>query len=306
MSSTVDTEDVVTVSDEGIAVRKEFSPDEFPVPAIRFEIVSSRDEAVTVRLSEEIPESFSMDGVGFHPEYHSDQWTAYQDHRVEFTGTVEPDSPLVTVYGVRLDDVSEGGQFMTEPSIVDVRPEGTDASTPDDDDRAEDATIEDIVSTDRDQVVKDMLSGDSDGVPGLGADASAGDAAEASDADAEPSIELDIDAAAERVKDMDDGSSASDSADGAESTSRRSRDRSVVSRDESGTGAEPIEPVTDDLDAIRGELADVASTVAELDDRVADVETDVDELADDLESISADVTDIVQWREQLGSIFSED
>lgn len=168
MNTTADTDDRVEVSDDGITVTKTFTSDDFPVPAIRFEIESSYDEPVSVRLSETVPDSFPMDGIGFHPEYHSDQWTAYQDHRVEFTGTVDPDEPLVTVYGIRIDD-GEAARFLDEPSILDVRPEGDEPADPatGSGEIVDDALIGDIVDADRNQVVKDMLAGESDDVPGL-------------------------------------------------------------------------------------------------------------------------------------------
>ena len=266
MSSTADAGDVVEVSDEGITVTKRYTPDEFPVPAVRFEITSEHDEPVDVRLSEDIPESFPMDGVGFHPEYHSDQWTAFQDHHVEFTGTIEPDDSLVTVYGVRLGEDDDGGQFLTEPTIVDVRsPDSSESEADDGEEVEEETTIDDIVSEDRNQVVKDMLSGDSSGIPGLGDDESEsaspeteaaaeldldlGDvdtepvdeeeeiddeppdidvdfapddgetaADDSSEPDTnEPSIELDIDAAAERVADADGPSETVESDDDSDS-----------------------------------------------------------------------------------------
>jgi len=118
MNSTADTDDTIEISADGIAVRKTFTADEFPVPAIRFEIESDRDNPVTLQLSEDIPESFPMDKVGFHPDYHSDDWTAYQDNHVEFTAALEPGDQLVTVYGIQLDDESRATEFLTEPLVV--------------------------------------------------------------------------------------------------------------------------------------------------------------------------------------------
>ncbi|MFC4437604.1 MULTISPECIES: prolipoprotein diacylglyceryl transferase [Natrialbaceae] len=164
MSSTADTDDVIEVSADGLTVRKRFAADEFPVPAIRFEIESDHDEPVTFRLSEEIPESFPMDKVGFHPDYYSDDWTAFQDNHVEFTGTLESGEPLVTVYGIRIDDESVVTEFLTEPTVVEVSSEDAADS---DADAISDDVIETIVGDDRNQAVKDMISGESDSVPGL-------------------------------------------------------------------------------------------------------------------------------------------
>lgn len=223
MSPSADTEEVVAVTDDSVTVRKRYAPDEFPVPAIRFEIESDHDSPVSVRLTESIPESFPMDAVGFHPEYHSEQWTAYQDNRVQFTGTVEPDSSLVTVYGIRLDDEFDSSAFLTEPTISVEGGDGGSESTA----TGVSDSVEDVVSTDRNNAVKEMLTGDSESVPGLDASEqeSASDTSDSSE-DSEPEIELDIDAAAERV--------ASESAAGTEESSSPDSDED---RD-SGTGAD--------------------------------------------------------------------
>ena len=205
MSSSVDTDDVVRIDESGIAVTKRFAPDEFPVPAIRFEIDSSHDDPVTVRLTEDVPDSFPMDAVGFHPDYHSDQWTAYQDNRVEFTGEIEPDTSLVTVYGIRIDDEFDPSQFLTEPSISCVDSVGDNQS--DTDGEADPAAVDDVIPEDRNEVVKTMLSDDRN-LPGL--DESADEADAESGADTDVGIELDIDAAAERVAEKQSTESAPD------------------------------------------------------------------------------------------------
>src|SRR6056297_428181 len=167
MTSTADMDDVIEVSADGISVQKTFEADEFPVPAIRFDLESDRDEPVTVQLSEEIPESFPMDKVGFHPDYHSDDWTAYQDNHVEFTATLEPGGDLETVYGIQIDDDSRATEFLTEPTIVELEAGDDDRS---DVDEVDDDVIGNIVSEDSNQAVKDMIAGESDAVPGLEGD----------------------------------------------------------------------------------------------------------------------------------------
>ena len=116
--SSSDADDVVEVTTGGVTVTKSYTADEFPVPAVRFEFESEHDEPVEVRLAEDIPESFPMDSVGFHPDYHSDQWTAFQDNHVQFVGNVDPDEPLVTVYGIRLSEDTDPGAFLSEPTIT--------------------------------------------------------------------------------------------------------------------------------------------------------------------------------------------
>lgn len=182
MSSAADADEVVETADSGVTVRKSFIANDFPVPAIQFKLESEHDDPVSVRLSERIPDAFQMDAVGFHPDYHSDCWTAFQDNHVEFSGTVEPDEPLVTVYGIRIDDESRASEFLTEPTIDDVTPIGAEPTESEtESEPVEDTMIDDIVPEDRNQVVKDMISGESDSVPGL--EERADDEADAAEAD---------------------------------------------------------------------------------------------------------------------------
>lgn len=111
--------DSVRVSAEGIRVLKRFAADQFPVPAIAFEISSGRDEAVTVRLSDRVPMGVAVDDLGFHPDYGSEHWTI-EENRITFEREFEPDASYTTVYGIRAaDDV---GQFLTEPTVEEVDP----------------------------------------------------------------------------------------------------------------------------------------------------------------------------------------
>ncbi|WP_254523608.1 AAA family ATPase [Natrinema caseinilyticum] len=199
MSSTADTDDVIEISTDGISVRKTFTADEFPVPAIRFEIESNRDDPVTFQLSEDVPSSFPMDRVGFHPDYHSEDWTAFQDNHVEFTATLEPNERLVTVYGIQLEDLSRGAEFLSEPTVVERS--GDDDIEQSEAEELDDELIGNIVSEDGSQAVKDMISGESESMPGLedvetiepGPDVDLGDDVGSTDETAEDTIGLDLD-----------------------------------------------------------------------------------------------------------------
>ncbi|WP_266077051.1 AAA family ATPase [Haladaptatus caseinilyticus] len=157
--------EVITSSEHGVTIEKSFDGDEFAVPAIRFEVRSDCDEAMTVRITDRIPEDFPMDNVGFHPEYENENWTAYKDHRVQFDRTLEPNEELTTVYGIRLSDWQDAESFLIEPTIKEVAPVATDASD-ETEGQIEEHTITDIVSEDSSQVVRDVIAGDS-GLPGL-------------------------------------------------------------------------------------------------------------------------------------------
>ncbi len=140
-----------TVEEDGIRVEKTFADDEFPVPAVRYDLSSSREEAARVRIVDAIPETFPMDRVGFHPEYESDKWTAYKDHRVEFERVVDPGERVETIFGIRADDPDLDG-FMATPTIEHV-PVGEE--------------IEDVLGTGGADAVREVLSGDRDTLPGM-------------------------------------------------------------------------------------------------------------------------------------------
>ncbi|WP_338742152.1 hypothetical protein [Haloplanus salilacus] len=139
----------VSVSTGEVRVGKAFEADRFPVPAIAFEIESLAEDPVRIRLVDHIPESFPMEGVGFHPDYDSDNWTAYRDHRVAYERTLDPGESVLTVYGIRIDDPSEAEAFLDEPTIELVE---TDA----------DLDTGDVLGRETTQVVRDALSGEGD------------------------------------------------------------------------------------------------------------------------------------------------
>jgi len=147
----------VGASSEGVTVTKRFEEDEFPVPAIAFEFVSEREEAVTVTLTDDVPESVAVEDLGFHPEYGSEYWTIDED-RITFEREFEPDAEYTTVYGIRATGADDIEQFLTEPVIEEVDPpESGEASD-----------SEDIVP-ESDEIVKDVISGEAE-VPGLDED----------------------------------------------------------------------------------------------------------------------------------------
>ena len=196
MSTEVDTDTVVDVSTEHVAIEKTFESEEFAVPAIKFEIRSRSDDPVAIRLVDYIPTDFPMDSVGFHPDYENTNWTAYKDHRVQFERVLEPGEALTTVYGIRLDDPDEAPGFLGEPDVYEVDLEEIEAdlapAAGDADDEVEDGTLIDIVSEDSNQVVRDVISGEADTVPGLEDEGEGIEATDgtpdplAADADADP------------------------------------------------------------------------------------------------------------------------
>ncbi len=169
-------DDVVTVTEGDLTVEKRFSADEFPVPAVEFVIRSTADEPVDVRLTDSVPESFPMEGIGFHPDYDSDGWTAYRDHRVEYERTLEPDAEVTTVYGIRIDDPEEARPFLGRPRVERLSA-GDGVESP-----------EDVLGRDTTRSVRDALAGDEPA--GAETEAPADDVAAALEDESDPIEEI--------------------------------------------------------------------------------------------------------------------
>ncbi|MFC6785913.1 hypothetical protein ACFQFH_08380 [Halobaculum halobium] len=154
MSQGPDATGAVTVEGDGVTVEKRFTADEFPVPAIEFTLRSDREDPTEFRLVDEIPEDFPMDRIGFHPEFESEHWTAYQDHRVEYRRRLDAGEEVTTVYGIRSDDPEDGARFLGEPTVDEVS---------EDDDPVGD--VADVIGDDSSQAVRDVLAGGDAGEP---------------------------------------------------------------------------------------------------------------------------------------------
>jgi predicted nucleic acid-binding Zn-ribbon protein len=144
--------EAITVASDGVSVTKRFEADEFPVPAIAFNVVSKRSQTVNLRLVDTVPDDVAVEDLGFHPEYGSEFWDI-NDDQITFEKEIEADSDYTTVYGIRATGTDDVEKFLTEPTIESVDP-------------PLDESEEDLVGGDND-AVKDVISGESDSVPGL-------------------------------------------------------------------------------------------------------------------------------------------
>jgi len=142
----------VSVASDGVTVTKRYEADEFPVPAIAFNFESDRGEAVTVELTDAVPDDVAVEDLGFHPEYGSEYWNI-EDEEITFEREIEPGAEYTTVYGIRATGTDNVEQFLSEPNLESVDP-------PLEDD-------EGALVGEGDDAVKDVISGDSDSVPGL-------------------------------------------------------------------------------------------------------------------------------------------
>ena len=142
--------DETVVETGGVTVSKFFNAEDFPVPAVAFEVHSSREDAVTLRIVDEIPDEFGIDQIGFHPEYGSEHWTASGDGVVRFEREIDARESFTTVYGVRMEDGQDETPFLSAPTI---EIEGED--------------IDDVVPPESTSVVRELAGGERDTVPGL-------------------------------------------------------------------------------------------------------------------------------------------
>ncbi|WP_430505828.1 hypothetical protein [Haloparvum sp. PAK95] len=237
----------VTVEEDGIRVEKSFSRDEFPVPAVTFRLVSNRADPTRVRIVDTIPESFPMNQVGFHPDYESENWTAYEDHRVEYERVLEPDEDVLTVFGIR-DENPDVDAFLTPPLVEHV---------------PEDEEIEDILGGDNAEPVREVLAGESDSLPGMDepivdseVGAGAGDPGDsATDVDADAESEETVaegpsdDAVAAAIGDVDEADGLSSEGDSLSGT-------------DGGLGTTGTASDEDDVDVETGSI-DLADPTAE-------------------------------------------
>ncbi len=137
----------------GVTVEKRFEPDEFPVPAIAFTISSKRDDPITLRMHDTLPDEVNSDHIGLHPEYGGEHWTVKENSAV-FKRPFDPNEEYITVYGLRHIYVDTADQFLVEPEIEILDP----------------AT--DILGENSGQHVRDVIAGESD--DGRGRQPSAG------------------------------------------------------------------------------------------------------------------------------------
>jgi len=318
----------VSVSSDGVTVDKRFEEDEFPVPAIAFEIQSSRSETVTVVIVDDVPEDVAVEDLGFHPEYGSEYWTIDED-QITFEREIEAGTEYTTVYGIRATGTEDVEKFLTEPRIESVDPPLEESD-------------DTVVDEDSSDVVRDVISGDSDAVPGLDDEESDDEDVEtlnlkdpndpsddgaASGAAAVPDGDEDGDAASveslvgalaaelrngnvneDDVKLLRKAFDIVDDGSGGSVDARIQRLQTEVSDllaytdaleeflDENGTAEQTIEGFREEVESLQSELQEVGElargheeTLSEIDSTVDSVESTVQSLESDVDEVLGDV-----------------
>ncbi|MDQ2053663.1 hypothetical protein [Halobellus sp. H-GB7] len=118
----------------GVTVRKELRETESGITVVVFTLMNGRDDEVAVDLDEPLPEDFSVEKVGLHPEYNSDRWTVTKE-RLIFEAIIDGGEGLVTLYGVDVESAEKARPFLTDPQV--------DTSIPLEDPLEDDGSTED-------------------------------------------------------------------------------------------------------------------------------------------------------------------
>jgi len=332
-----DPEAVLTASADGVVVEKSFEPDDFPVPAIAFVVRSDREETVSVRLVDGVPEDVAPENIGFHPKYGAEYWDV-EGESIVFEREFAPGEEYTTVYGLRGGEADAAAKFMSDPSV-----ESVTTVEPADGVVAPDGPREAANGNGTDRTNADetpILSGEADvldigdAVPGNGADAagtpdsdsgdSAGDGHEPTDGDRSGRV-LDSLAAELEAADPDDPALATLREELGIDLTRASVEariehlQSTVSDleaytdalesflDENGDAQSVLEGLREDYEETADRLESVESTAEEAKTEAADVDERLEtELGDLRESVSEDVDDRIDALEtELNAVDAE-
>jgi hypothetical protein len=312
----MDKDEPIRINTDGTTVTKRYEPDDFAVPTISFEIHSTRKQGGKLRLEEDVPEEFPIKGIGFHPDYDSECWTAHEEGRLVFESRIEPETTLTTVYGIRIENDEEAMAFMNEPELT---VSGIESSEP--------------KYSGETEIVADG-AGDAIPVPvshvrtvGTGSTATREiGAALAAELRAGTLSDADRKTLAEAFSDC---GSESERVQLAHLQSRVSELEAYTGAfegflDDNGTGEQLVAELQGGLENLRGEVESIDSSIDEsltaqneaidaLESDLGsmeatlcdheDIAADIDAVSDDLDAIYEDVDELRTWREQLGVAF---
>lgn len=111
---------------DGVELTKYLKVEGFRFPSIVYEIESDRDEPVTVRVEDPIPQGVAVEDVGFHPAYGDDYWSV-EDATLVFEYELEPRAQYKTVYAVRGTDEDEIEGALAPAEQIEIEPEADDS-----------------------------------------------------------------------------------------------------------------------------------------------------------------------------------
>ncbi|WP_302083875.1 hypothetical protein [Salinibaculum rarum] len=119
-----------TITEGSVTITKQPQPQHYEIPAVQFTISSDHDERVRIQFFDELPDAVDGDFVGFHPDYHQENWSVYSDGYVGFQCELAPGETQNTIYGLNTDDATRLNEFDGVPTVNEVTPV-TAAESPD-------------------------------------------------------------------------------------------------------------------------------------------------------------------------------
>jgi predicted nucleic acid-binding Zn-ribbon protein len=292
----------------GVTVEKRYEPDEFPVPAIAFTVSSTRDDPITVRMVDNLPDEVDPAHIGFHPDHGGEYWSV-DESSVVFKRPFDPNEEYITVYGLRHIYVDTASQFLVEPELEILDP------------------TSDILGDNSGQHVRDVIAGESDDVQGL--DSGAREEASA------PAVENVAEALADEIRagDVDDETLSvlrSHLKVETESSSRRQRggekgDSSTEARirrlqadvsdlraytdalegflDENGEAQEILSDFREELDSLEPRVNSIETqadeTATELSNAVDDFSADISSVSTDVDSLESDIASLTEYADSV-------
>lgn len=122
-------ERVTTDSSEAVQIRKRFDEQTYGLPSIVYEIDSRRNDPVSVRIVETLPQDVDADHIGFHRRVARERWQK-SGRTLTFEGEVESNGEHTTVYALHPEFSGDTEAFIERSPTLEVTPteDGPDAS----------------------------------------------------------------------------------------------------------------------------------------------------------------------------------
>lgn len=111
----------ITAATDGVQLQKYVEETEFKYPSVVYELESTRDEAVSIRIVDRIPDDVDPGDVGFHPDYGRDHWSV-EDRTLAFERELDAGDAYRTVFAVQPDASVDEKQLITDPDEFAVDP----------------------------------------------------------------------------------------------------------------------------------------------------------------------------------------
>lgn len=231
-ASVTDPDERVALTAGGIHVGKWVAEQGSTVPIVKYEIRSVRDDDVRVALTDRIPDHLSMEDVGFHDEYHGDNWQQTGAHEIRFEIEVPAGEALTTVYGVRQEAIEDPGSFLgrpemsisSTPNTPDTADEASDAGASTDSNAVDaESTASDDADADRETAEQQTTGQEDDEIGTLslvdpvGDDETVDDASASADVEDEAESSAPSDRAVPEAETGDSGSNAGENQDATDS-----------------------------------------------------------------------------------------